>query len=306
MHFIRLIRPINLAIIALTMYGVWFYAQSFSKELIFHQLDFALLVLSTMIIAAGGNIINDYFDVRADRINKPDRLIISKHIKRRWAIVLHWICNLSAFTIAGYLSIKYHTIWFVVIHVTSITFLWWYSVKLKKIPLIGNLVVSLLSVLVIYLTILFIDTVNYTNEFQVLLDNSYDPLFHIRIKWIIFIFMGMAFVQNLAREIVKDIEDVEGDKVIGARTIPMILGNRKTLILIGVFLSLFPLGFFIGINMYYPSFDWKLSAVISVAAIINGINFLLCLLNTSFSVKAVKTLLKVSMLVGLIYLYQYS
>ncbi len=112
--------------------------------------------------------------------------------------------------------------------------------KLKKVPLIGNLAVSLLSVLVIYLTILFIDTVNYTNEFQVLLDNSYDPLFHIRIKWIIFIFMGMAFVQNLAREIVKDIEDVEGDKVIGARTIPMILGNRKTLILSGVFLSLFP------------------------------------------------------------------
>ena len=306
MHFIRLIRPINLGIIALTMYGVWFYAQSFSKQLIFHQIDFALLVLSTMIIAAGGNIINDYFDVRADRINKPQRLIISKHIKRRWAIVLHWICNVSAFAIASYLSIKYQTIWFVVIHVASITFLWWYSVKLKKVTLVGNLVISLLSVLVIYLTLLFIDTVNYTNEFQQLLDNSYDPLFHIRIKWIIFIFMGMAFLQNLAREIVKDIEDMEGDKVIGARTVPMILGNRKTLVIIGVFLSFFPLGFFVGISVYYPTFDWKLSTVISLAAIINGISFVICLLNTAHSVKVVKSLLKASMLVGLIYLYQYT
>jgi len=96
MYFFKLIRPINLLIIGLTMYSVRFFyftlggmeANIFSGG---EKVDFALLVFSTLLIAAAGNIINDYFDVRADRINKPHKLIITKHIKRRWAIVYHWI-----------------------------------------------------------------------------------------------------------------------------------------------------------------------------------------------------------------------
>ena len=91
MHFLKLIRPINLAIIVLTMYGVRFYilnSNSFQK-IDDDWIDFLLLVVSTVLIAAGGNIINDYFDVKADRINKPEKLIITKHIDRRWAILTH-------------------------------------------------------------------------------------------------------------------------------------------------------------------------------------------------------------------------
>ena len=100
-----------MAIIVLTMYGVRYYIQSvnYYQKIDDNGIDFFLLVFSTVLIAAAGNIINDYFDVKADRINRPEKLIITKHIKRRWAIFVHWIFNGVAFTIALYLSAKYQS-----------------------------------------------------------------------------------------------------------------------------------------------------------------------------------------------------
>ena len=92
MHFIRLIRPLNIIIVAVTMYGLGWYFESiygYSSEFGITSITFNLLVLSTLMIAAAGNIINDYFDIKADRINKPERLIIGKYVKRRVAIVSH-------------------------------------------------------------------------------------------------------------------------------------------------------------------------------------------------------------------------
>ena len=122
MHFIRLIRPINLLIIALTMFSARYFLIDYEKisdaELSFKEgesFDFFLLVFSTILIAAAGNIINDYFDVKADRINKPEKLIVTKYIKRRWAIISHWMLNVIAFSIAIYLSTRNDTFWYVFI-----------------------------------------------------------------------------------------------------------------------------------------------------------------------------------------------
>ena len=91
---------------------------------LFKQFDFILLLLSVFFIAAGGNIINDYFDVKADRVNKPDRLIIDKYIKRRWAIILNWTFNGIGFLIAMYLSIKLDNWWIVSIAFLTINLLY--------------------------------------------------------------------------------------------------------------------------------------------------------------------------------------
>ena len=99
MYFLRLLRPTNLAIIAFTMYGTGWFLEYYTDcigEL--WSIDFFLLVLSTVIIAGAGNIINDYFDIKADRVNKPDRMIIGKHVKRRVAIISHWFLNIVAFS----------------------------------------------------------------------------------------------------------------------------------------------------------------------------------------------------------------
>ncbi len=302
MHFIRLIRPVNLLIIALTMIGVRQYMFQFSEPYNTSELNFWLLVASTVIIAAAGNIINDYFDVRADRINRPNSVIIGKFIKRRWAIVSHWCFNVIAFCIALYLGWYYQSFVFLIIHFLSITFLWWYSVSLKKKPVIGNLLVAFLTVLVIYLTQKFVLLDSLVDDKMMIYTN--DRVFDIPSVYIVWIFMGMAFVQNFSREIIKDAEDVKGDVIIGARTIPMILGSTLTTKLIGMLLLIFPLAYFSWIFFQFEQFDWISSLPITLAALTNMTAFLLAFFaGDRTAIGSIKLLLKLSMFLGIVYLF---
>ncbi|MFT5778478.1 MAG: 4-hydroxybenzoate polyprenyltransferase [Crocinitomicaceae bacterium] len=246
MHFLRLIRPLNLLIIALTMYGLGWYFDPMdgcSCRYIVTTLPFFLLVFSTVMIAAGGNLINDYFDVRADRINKPDRVIIGKHVKKRVAIVSHWGINFVAFSIAVYLSWRMQSFWYVFIHLFSINILWFYSLYFKRKFLTGNILVAALTAMVPVIVGIFfyqsqlpnIDSMNIT----------YYPFVGIRsveiILWISVGLASFAFLLNFAREIVKDIEDIEGDKVLKAKTVPITLGAAKSKWFVAVILLL-PIG----------------------------------------------------------------
>ena len=151
MYFIKLIRPINLIIVGLTMYGIGWYLEGVygeNQQFGIFSLPYTLLVVSTIMIAAAGNIINDYFDVKADRINKPDRVIIGKYVKRRVSIVAHWGINFVAFCIAIYLSWTLETFWYLFIHLLTINLLWYYSMHLKRRFLIGNLLIAALTALV--------------------------------------------------------------------------------------------------------------------------------------------------------------
>jgi 4-hydroxybenzoate polyprenyltransferase len=181
--------------------------------------------------------------------------------------------------------------------------LWFYSIQLKKIALLGNIIIAGLSVLVIYLTLIFLQHEYELNSLHSYLLASKDPVFGISPTAIIFIFMCMAFVQNTLREIVKDIEDIDGDIIIRAKTVPMILGNTKTLKIVGVIMLFFPIAYFPGVAVYYPHFDWLHSWPISLAAIVNLIGGIICFLDTSWTVKAVKNILKITMLIGLTYLF---
>ncbi|MFT5859342.1 MAG: 4-hydroxybenzoate polyprenyltransferase [Flavobacteriaceae bacterium] len=243
MHFIRLIRPLNLLIIALTMYGLgWYFdpMEGCSCTYIVTELPFFLLVLSTVMIAAGGNIINDYFDVRADRINKPDRLIIGKHVKKRVAIVSHWVLNLVAFSIAVYLSYKMQSFWYMFIHLFSINILWFYSLYFKRKFLTGNILVAALTAMVPVLVGIFFQQSMLTNPVSGF--TIYYPFMDVRgVDIILHISLGLAsfaFLLNLAREIVKDIEDIEGDKLLKATTIPIKLGTVKSKWIIAIVLML--------------------------------------------------------------------
>ncbi|MFA9211391.1 MAG: geranylgeranylglycerol-phosphate geranylgeranyltransferase [Moraxellaceae bacterium] len=232
MHLLKLTRPINLIVIALTMVGIRFL---FLKELndvpffqsAFEQLDFFLLVFSTVLIAAGGNIINDYFDVKADKINKPNKVIIGKFVKPRLAIVLHWILNFLAFSIALYLSWKQHSFWYLFIHLFSINALWIYSTQLKRRFLIGNIVIAALTGLVPILSALYFINSAHIQVAQVDLTTTT----HLVIFLAVF-----AAILNLIREIIKDMEDVKGDLLLRATTIPIKIGLSKTKRIVSVLL----------------------------------------------------------------------
>lgn len=254
-HFLKLIRVVNLIIIGLTMYSMRFFYYDLAKlkpnnsDAIWQErIDFFLLVFSTLLIAAAGNIINDYFDVRADRVNKPERLIISKHIKRRWAIISHWLLNGVAFLIGIYLSIRYQTFWYVFVHLISINTLWFYSMLFKRKVLIGNILIALLTAMVpilcgihfyltgdlerIYFDVLTKqDSIYFSNWIFFMAENGR----------FIFAMALFAFILNIGREIIKDMQDVAGDKMLHAKTLPMWIGAQKTSYLTGVLLLVFPL-----------------------------------------------------------------
>jgi 4-hydroxybenzoate polyprenyltransferase len=256
MAFLRLIRWVNLLIIAATMYSIRLflltYEKLFSNELAEALLgrdgesfDFFLLVISTVMIAAAGNVINDYFDMRADRVNKPQRVIVGKTIKRRWAIIIHSSLNVGAFGIAIYLGVRNHTFWYLFIHLVTMNSLWFYSLYLKKQPLIGNFVIAGLTAMVpilcgihfyIQQSLIWTQTSSQTAFsywFQALIEDGH----------FIMLLAFFAFVNNFAREIIKDMQDVDGDKKVDAKTLPIKYGMRVSRIWATLFLIL-PLLFF--------------------------------------------------------------
>jgi 4-hydroxybenzoate polyprenyltransferase len=153
------------------------------------------------LIAAAGYIINDYFDVKIDTINKPERVIIGRHFKRRVAMITHQILNVIACLIGFYVG-KF----VFVINIVSVSLLWAYSSYFKKQPLIGNLLVSFLTALSLLVLSAFYH--QHTN--------------------LVMLYAGFAFGITLVREIVKDMEDVRGDASNGCRTLPIVWGLRPT------------------------------------------------------------------------------
>ncbi|MCJ8288974.1 MAG: geranylgeranylglycerol-phosphate geranylgeranyltransferase [Crocinitomicaceae bacterium] len=240
MHFIRLIRPLNLIIIALTMYGLgWYFdpMEGCSCTYIVTDWPFFWLVFSTVLIAAGGNIINDYFDVRADRVNKPHRLIITKHIKKRTAIVMHWTINLIAFSIALYLSWIMDSFWYLFIHLFSINVLWFYSMYFKRQFLTGNVLIAALTALVPVLVGIFFYQQNLANTEWYNMELFPFNLNGSTPRIIMYISLGLAifaFLLNLAREVIKDMEDVDGDKKLHAKTLPISWGYKKSKWFVGI------------------------------------------------------------------------
>jgi 4-hydroxybenzoate polyprenyltransferase len=196
------------------------------------QLDgfhFFLLVLTTVLIAAAGYIINDYFDVRTDRINKPDKVVIDKTIPRRYAIGLHTGLSITGILIGTYLS------WHVGVLPLSLLFmfcsgmLWFYSTTYKRQLLIGNLVVSFMTGGVPLLVAIYEIPLLNKEYGEIMIRNQVS--FNYIFFWIAG-FSFFAFLTNFIREIIKDTEDFEGDNAYGMNTIPIYFGIKYTRVIL--------------------------------------------------------------------------
>lgn len=301
MHFLRLLRPINLAIIALTMYGTGWFLEFYTDcigEL--WSVDFFLLVLSTVIIAGAGNIINDYFDIKADRVNKPERMIIGKYVKRRAAILSHWFFNLIAFSIAVYLSWKFETFWYVFAHFMAINFLWFYSTNLKRGFLLGNIVVAGLTALVPVLVGFYFYHLISIRELN---SGAHYQTIHELIGSLVWIITGLAvfaFILNLAREITKDIEDIEGDKLLKAKTLPIVMGKNMAKYIVALVIGVGAI-LLSGVLVNYADIlvSHLILGLISLIFMVSAVIALFAL-NTDKGVRLTNNLLKLSMTAGLL------
>ena len=238
MYFLRLIRFKNLLIIVLTQYLMrWSIIKPLLKinqfELQFSELHFFFLVMATVLITAAGYVINDYFDTKTDLVNRPEAVILGRKLNRRWAILLHIIFNTIGIGLGAYISfyIGLPILTLVFVMITGI--LWFYSTTYKRQFLIGNVIVSLLTALVPLMVLLF--EIPLLREKYGLLMIELKTNFNYVILWVA-AFSFYAFLLTLIREIIKDVEDFEGDNAYGRNTLPIVLGVMNTKIIIITFI----------------------------------------------------------------------
>jgi 4-hydroxybenzoate polyprenyltransferase len=181
--------------------------------------DFILLVAATVFITAGGYVINDYFDIKTDLINKG-KVIVGTKVPRRQAIMWHNLLNIAGVAIGFYISSRAGYIWLGALFLVVSGLLYFYSASYKRQFLIGNLVVALLTAMVPMLVVFYEWPALYR---YYSLNAIRLPEFNFIIYWIGG-FSLFAFITNLIREIIKDIEDFEGDLAYGRNTIPVVIG----------------------------------------------------------------------------------
>lgn len=200
---LKISRPLNLVIVAFAqLMTAYFLVETTRKGLpVLQDINLYLIILSTVILTAAGYMINDYYDVKIDYINKPDEVIIGKGMKRRVAIFLHSILNISGVGIGLIVSPR-----IAVINFIASFLLWLYSNSLKRLPFIGNFTVALLTGTAIWM-------IGY---------------YYQKSELLVLTYAIFAFFINLIREIIKDIEDRQGDRKHGCRTLPIVFGFRNT------------------------------------------------------------------------------
>lgn len=304
-----LVRFPNLVIIAFTQYAMRYLIMapllpSDTFELQFGEFQFALLVFSTMLIAAAGYIINDYFDTRPDLINKPARVVVGVTISRKVAMILHLVLNMIAVGIGVYLAFYVGLPSLSLVFVLSTGLLWFYSTNYKKQFLVGNLAVSFLTALVPLMVVLFEIPLLNREYGEVMIRHDAD--FNYLFAWVS-AFSFFAFITTLIREIIKDAEDFEGDMAYGMKTVPIVLGSvwTRIAVLFLIAVTLFALTFLLFKYIYF-----SVDPVDNISLIYFVLFLLLPLIVLSIQVMTARskrsyhrasTLIKLVMLSGILY-----
>lgn len=242
MKFLQLIRYKNLLLIALMQLVFRFgYLEQVQIPLSLFYWQYALLVFATVLIAAGGYVINDIFDQETDQINKPDKVIIGKYISESTAYNLYAGLTITGVSCGFILANSVDHSNFAILFVLLATLLYFYASSLKQIALLGNLLIA--SILAFSIIIIGIFDI-FPNTFEIN-QQQMSVAFSILLDYAKF-----AFMINLVREIIKDIQDIDGDKHQEMKTLPLVIGINKSNKLAFVLLLL-PL-----VYLFYYSYNY--------------------------------------------------
>ena len=265
--FFQLIRSLNLFFIVLTqvLFYYFIFPFAFAPQPGIHQMltpkYFWLLSLSSVLIAAAGYIINDYFDLNIDQVNKPGRLLVDRVIKRRWTILWHWLFSFAGVAISVYVSWNIrHDFNLGIANAGCVLMLLLYSTTFKRRLLIGNIIISLLTawvIMVLFVAEWQIFTINVPAHRDVMA-----RLFKLAV-----VYSGFAFIISLVREVVKDIEDMEGDARYGCRTMPIVWGVNVSKMFVAVWLVVLIASILI-MQIYVLQYHWWWSVLYSVTCIV--------------------------------------
>ncbi|WP_456437208.1 geranylgeranylglycerol-phosphate geranylgeranyltransferase [Psychroserpens sp.] len=219
MYILNLIRYKNLLLIVLVQLLIRFALfEPFQIEVKLNLLGYSLLILATLCIAAAGNIINDIYDIETDTVNKPNKVIVGKSISEKTAFNLYIVLNVIGVGLGFYLSHSVGKSPFFSIFVIISAVLYVYASFLKQTPVIGNIVISLLVAMSILIVGIF-DLLPVITEGN---RTTQITFFRILVDYAVF-----AFLINLIREMVKDIEDIDGDYNAKMNTLPITIGRDR-------------------------------------------------------------------------------
>ena len=256
MKYLKLIRFQNLLMLAFMqlVFRYLFLKQSY-VDLALTDFNYILLIFATVCIAAGGYVINNIMDQDTDEITKPQNRVVGVSISE--TVAYNWYIGLTivGVGIGFYLSNVIYKPTFASMFILVATLLYMYATSFKQIPVLGNVVVALMLSTSIIIIGLFdiLPAIDVDNRFR--MKEAFDILMHYAI---------FAFIINLIREIVKDLEDMDGDYQSGINTLPIAIGVQKTKIIVGVLTVIS-----IGILAYYVnSYLFELDYVVYYAMIL--------------------------------------
>jgi 4-hydroxybenzoate polyprenyltransferase len=244
MKYLKLIRYQNLLMLAFMqlVFRYLFLAQSY-VDLALTDINYILLVIATVCIAAGGYVINNIMDQDTDEIAKPQNRVVGVSISE--TVAYNWYIGLTivGVGIGFYLSNVIYKPTFASMFILVATLLYMYATSFKQIPVLGNVVVALMLSTSIIIIGLFdiLPAIDVDNRFR--MKEAFDILIHYAI---------FAFIINLIREIVKDMEDMDGDYQSGINSLPIAIGVQKTKIIVGVLtvISIGILAYYVNSNLF--------------------------------------------------------
>jgi len=190
----------------------------------FNSFEFVLFVFTTLLVTASGYIINDIYDIETDRINKPDKRIIDVHLSLSAAWKIYFSMILTGALISFYLAVQRNDLFYWFIYPAAVFLLFGYSRWFKGIPYLGNILVSLFCAAVP--GIFFLSEASVLKELKIRDLTSFLPLHNLLLAYVLF-----AFLTNLYREIVKDLQDETGDKLTNIHTAAVYFGKKNTKIM---------------------------------------------------------------------------
>lgn len=215
---LKMSRPNNLLMIVFAMFAFRFgFAHTIAPEDFAEWMQFLGMIVTIVLLTAGGNFINDYFDVRVDRINKPNAVYVETKVKRRVVILAHIVTTALGILISFFVGKSMHSYLPFVVAIGVSIALALYTPFFKKRVLSGNLIVSLCIGMIPLWSV-------------------WPQLSNLHIGFWTLIFSVFAFTVNFSREIVKDIEDAEGDAAENYKTLPVVMGTQTARIYALLFL----------------------------------------------------------------------
>ncbi|SEK82389.1 4-hydroxybenzoate polyprenyltransferase [Maribacter orientalis] len=211
------VRGYNILVIALAQYlaSIYILSPNLPLRKVVLDVNLFVIVIASIMVIAGGYIINNFYDAEKDLINKPRKSMLDRLVSQRFKLTTYFVLNFMAVIAASYVSFR--AVFFFSSYIFGI---WFYSHKLKRIPLLGNFISATLAI-----TPFFVVFVYYRN-----------------FETVIFVHAIFLFLLILAREMIKDLENLSGDIAQNYRTIPIIYGSKtsKTIISLLILLTLLP------------------------------------------------------------------